>query len=102
MENKERERMSSLHETAGMGAETYVKCSWVLTRKEKSKETVLLLSNLLPIESKKMKEPIKAFLKNFHRTKLLLYFSLCSHLIFNFSNFEKTFAIFGKVYVSRK
>ena len=46
------------------GAETYVKCSRVLTRKEKSKETVLLLSNLLAIESKKMKETIEAFLKN--------------------------------------
>ena len=32
-----------------MGAETYVKCFWVLTRKEKSKETVLLFSNLLPL-----------------------------------------------------
>ena len=32
-----------------MGAETYVKCSRVLTRKEKSKEIVLLLSNLLAI-----------------------------------------------------
>ena len=39
-----------------MGAETYVKCSRVLTRKEKSKETVLLLSNLLAVESKKTKE----------------------------------------------
>ena len=43
-----------------MGAETYVKCSRVLTRKEKSKETVLLLSNLLAIKSKKMKETIEA------------------------------------------
>ena len=32
-----------------MGAETYVKCSRVLTRKEKSKEIVLLLSNSLAI-----------------------------------------------------
>ena len=47
-----------------MGAETYVKCSRVLTRKEKSKETVLLLSNLLAIESKKMKETIEAFLND--------------------------------------
>ena len=46
-----------------MGAETYVKCSRVLTRKEKSKETVLLLSNLLAIESKKMKVIIEAILK---------------------------------------
>ena len=47
-----------------MGAEINVKCSQMLTRKEKSKETVLLLSNLLAIESKKMKETIEAFLKN--------------------------------------
>ena len=47
-----------------MEAEIYVKCSRVLTRKEKSKESVLLLSNLLDIESKKMKETIEAFLKN--------------------------------------
>ena len=32
-----------------MGAETYVKCSRVLTKKEKSKEIVLLLNNLLAI-----------------------------------------------------
>ena len=54
-----------------MGAETNVKCSRMLTRKEKSKETVLLLSNLLAIESKKMKETIEAFLKN-----LFYYLSL--------------------------
>ena len=47
-----------------MGAEINVKFSQMLTRKEKSKETVLLLSNLLAIESKKMKETIEAFLKN--------------------------------------
>ena len=74
----------------------------MLTRKERSKETVFLLSNLLAIESKKMKETIEAFLKNVHRTKLFLHFFLCSNLIFNFSNFEKTFAIFRKVYFSRK
>ena len=44
-----------------MGAETYVKCSRVLARKEKSKETVLLLSNLLAIESDKMKKSNAAF-----------------------------------------
>ena len=44
-----------------MGAETYVKCSRVLTRKEKSKETALLLSDLLAIESNKMKETIEAY-----------------------------------------
>ena len=47
-----------------------MKCSRVLTRKE----TVLLLSNLLAIKSKKMKETIEAFLQNFQRTKLLLHF----------------------------
>ena len=46
-----------------MGAETNVKCSRMLTGKENSKETVLLLSSLLAIESKKMKETIEAFLK---------------------------------------
>ena len=45
-------------------AETNVKCSRVFTRKEKSKETVLLLTNLLAIESKKIKETIEAFSKN--------------------------------------
>ena len=47
-----------------MGAEINVKCSQMLTRKEKSKETVLLLKNVLAIDNKKMKETIKAFLKN--------------------------------------
>ena len=85
-----------------MGAEIYVKFSRVLTRKEENKGTVLLLRNSLAIESKKMKETIEAFLKNFHRNKLFLHFFVCSQLIFNFSNFEKTFAIFGKVYFSQK
>ena len=44
-----------------IGAETKVKCLRVLTRKAKIKETVLLLSNLLAIESKKMKETIEEF-----------------------------------------
>ena len=44
-----------------MGAETNVKCSRVLTTKEKSKDTVLLLSNSLAIESKIMKATIEAF-----------------------------------------
>ena len=39
-----------------IGAETRV-----LTRKEKNKETVLLLSNLLAIESDKMKKSNAAF-----------------------------------------
>ena len=47
-----------------MGAETNVKCSQMLTRKEKSKETVSLLKNLLAIDNKKTKETIEAFLKN--------------------------------------
>ena len=54
-----------------MGAETNVKCSRMLTGKENSKETVLLLSSLLAIESKKMKETIEAFLKN------LFYYLSC-------------------------
>ena len=86
-----------------MGAEINAKCSQMLTRKEKSKETVLFLKNVLAIDNKKMKETIKAFLKKFVslsvlkayiRTKLFLHFSLCSLLIFGFSNLEKTFAIF--------
>ena len=85
-----------------MGAETYVKCSRVLTRKEKSKETVLPLSNLLSIESKKLKKAIEAFLKIFLRAKVCQHFSSCSYLIFDFSKFEKTFAISVKVYFSRK
>ena len=60
-----------------MGAETYVKCSRVLTRKEKSKETVLLLSNLLAVESKKNE-------KKLSKAKLCQHFSLCSFLIFDF------------------
>ena len=61
LENKKKSHLRT--KQLEMGAETYVKFSRVLTRKEKSKETVLLLSNLLAIESKKMKETIKAFLK---------------------------------------
>ena len=61
-------------------------------------------SNLLAIESKKTKETIKAFLKKFVslsvlkayiRTKLFLHFSVCSPLMFGFSNLEKTFANFS-------
>ena len=44
-----------------MGAETNVKCSRVLTRKTKIKDTVLSLSDLLARESKKMKETIEEF-----------------------------------------
>ena len=102
LENKKRKRKSSSHETAGNWSRDISKMFSDVNKKRKSKETVLLLSNLLAIESKKMKETIEAFLKNFHRTKLFLHFSLCSLLIFNFSNFEKIFAIFEKVYFSRK
>ena len=40
-----------------------MKYSRVFTRKEKSKDTVLLLDDLLAKESKEMKETIEAFLK---------------------------------------
>ena len=94
--SKKRKRKSSSHETAGNWSRDISKMFSDVNKKRKSKETVLLLSNLLAIESKKMKETIEAFLKNFHRTKLFLHFSLCSLFIFNFSNFEKTFAILKK------
>ena len=58
LENKKRKKKLE------MGAETYVKCS------EKSKETVSLLSNLLAIERKNMKDTIEACLK-----KLFYYLS---------------------------
>ena len=61
---KRKKNKSSSHETAGNRIEINVKCSRLFTRKEKSKKTVLLLSNLLAIESKKMKETIEAFFKN--------------------------------------
>ena len=66
-----------------MGAETYVKCSRVLTRKEKCEETVLLLTNLSAIESKKMKETIKAFVKNFHNILNNFYTFLCAATLFS-------------------
>ena len=40
-----------------------MKYSRVFTRKEKSKDTVLLLDDLLAEESKEMKETIETFLK---------------------------------------
>ena len=45
-----------------MVVETNVIFSWMLTRKEDNKEIVLLLSNLLAIESKKSKKTIEIFL----------------------------------------
>ena len=66
-----------------VGAETYVKCSRVLTRKEKCEETVLLLTNLSAIESKKMKETIKAFVNNFHNILNYFYTFLCAPTLFS-------------------
>ena len=65
-----------------MGAETYVKCSRVLTRKEKSKETVLLLSNLLAVESKKTKE-------NYRRLNYVNNFLCVLTLFLIFKNLKK-------------
>ena len=64
------------------GAETYVKCSRVLTRKEKSKETVLLLSNLLAVESKKTKE-------NYRRLNYVNTFLCVLTLFLIFKNLKK-------------
>ena len=65
LKNKKRKKISHRRmQQIEMGAETNVKCSRVLRRKEKSEENVLLLSNLLAIESKKMIETIEAFLKS--------------------------------------
>ena len=57
----------------------------MLTRKEKSKETVSLLKNLLAIDNKKTKETIEAFLKIFfiicleslHSHKNYFYIFIC-------------------------
>ena len=102
LENKERKRKSSSHKTVGKWSRDILEMLSGVNMNRKEQGAVLLLSSLLAIESKKMKETIEAFLKNFLRPKLCQHFSLCSYLIFDFSKFEKTFAISGKVYFSRK
>ena len=89
LENKKRKRKSSSHETAGNWSRDISKMFSGVNKKKKTKETVLLLSNSLAIESKKMKETIEAFSKNFDRTKLFLHYSLCSLLIFIFQSLKK-------------
>ena len=62
LENKKKSHLRT--KQLEMGAETYVKCSRVLTGEKKNKDTILLFRNLLAIESKRIKETIEAFLIN--------------------------------------